>query len=261
MPEMPDVEVFKKNVADKAVKEEVRSVTVVCTKVVKDLSGRELDRKLKGLKILSSFRYGKKLFLELEHNRYLGFQFGMTGSLSIDLETTELPVYTCFSLHFKSGRRLLYLSKRKLGSVEYIEDIERYLDQKHMGPDIEDLNFKQFHEILKDHHGHVKSALMNQKLLAGLGNIYTDEALFQAGINPQQNLTELAEENYRILFKKIQTIIKEAIKDQADPERMPAEFLIHHRRQGDRCPLCKKGSINKIQLGGRSTYFCDKHQK
>ena len=96
---------------------------------------------------------------------------------------------------------------------------------------------------------------MNQKYLAGIGNIYSDEILFQSKLHPQRQVNNLETETVTRLFQALQHVLHEAIEAQADPSQFPDSFMLPHRRRDGTCPRCQ-GDLKKITVSGRSAYYC-----
>jgi len=96
---------------------------------------------------------------------------------------------------------------------------------------------------------------MNQKMLAGLGNIYTDEILFQARVHPKSNVDGLGEEQLHTVYQQMRAVLEKSIEIQADPARMPESYLLPRRERDGTCPRCG-GRVRKITLSGRATYLC-----
>jgi formamidopyrimidine-DNA glycosylase len=105
----------------------------------------------------------------------------------------------------------------------------------------------------------LKSTLMNQGKIAGLGNIYVDELLFQTGLHPRTKIDALTEEQLKHVYKTMNTIIEQSLAVEADIEKLPKHYLIPHREPGAPCPRCS-GTIEKKTIAGRSTYFCTECQ-
>ncbi|MDQ3190168.1 MAG: hypothetical protein M3Q58_01090 [Bacteroidota bacterium] len=118
---------------------------------------------------------------------------------------------------------------------------------------------KDFVKIFKNKKGMIKPALMDQHLLTGIGNVYADEILFQSKIHPKTKINELNDKKISTLYKKMQFVLKTAIKNEANPEKFPDYFLIPHRHSNQKCTVCD-GSVKKIKVGGRGTYYCPKCQ-
>jgi formamidopyrimidine-DNA glycosylase len=101
---------------------------------------------------------------------------------------------------------------------------------------------------------------MNQKLLAGIGNVYADELLFQAGIHPESTVSKFSEEDLKIIYNKMYYVLETAIDKKADRNELPDNWLLLHRKAGQNCPLCG-GEIEKSTVAGRGSYFCPQHQR
>jgi formamidopyrimidine-DNA glycosylase len=160
-------------------------------------------------------------------------------------------------VRFSNGYHLAYDAQRKLGEIALIRDKAAYLAQKEIGmdalsPDCDDAALR---DALRGRRGMIKSALMNQKLVAGIGNIYADEILFQAHIHPKTPVNALDEPKLHTLFQTMKDVLQTAIEHQADPARFPDSFLIPHREQDARCPQCS-GHIDALKVSGRTSYYC-----
>ncbi|PYJ71289.1 MAG: formamidopyrimidine-DNA glycosylase, partial [Verrucomicrobia bacterium] len=126
-------------------------------------------------------------------------------------------------------------------------------------PDALDVDLAQFKNILAKHRGAVKSILLNQKLIAGIGNIYADEILFRVRIHPATQTSALKEKAVAKLFRAARYILKEAIAAKAD-DRMPKSWLLRHRGKGGKCPRCGR-ELKSAKIGGRTAWFCAHCQK
>jgi formamidopyrimidine-DNA glycosylase len=134
------------------------------------------------------------------------------------------------------------------------------LERNELGPDAMSFGIDDFRRIFESGRGSVKSTLMNQKLIAGLGNIYSDEILFQAGVRPGRKCSNLTDADVKNLHKNMKKVIDRAVERRADPEKLPHSYLLVHRQKGGICPRCH----NEIQLkkiSGRTAFFCPKCQK
>ena len=106
----------------------------------------------------------------------------------------------------------------------------------------------------------IKSTLMNQEILAGLGNVYVDEILYQAGIHPETKVDELSEDELSEIWDQIKRVIDVALDRQAKPEEFPDAFIIPQRHQKGRCPCCDQ-PLKNTKVSGRTTYFCPQRQR
>lgn len=256
MPELPDVE-YAKRYVDKTAKNQTiqKSEFHSAKKLLKDLSSQKVSRELKGRKIKSAFRHGKHLFIELDSGHDLVLHLGMTGSLKFEDDRGAAPEHARLIMHLDKRKRLDFINQRLLGEINISEDREAYLKNKGLGPDALGLSQKRFLEIFKKQRGSLKSALMNQKHMAGLGNIYTDETLFQAGYSPEADCKTLEESDWKSVRKTMQKVLKTAIKAAPNFDRLPKGWLLPNREEGRPCPKCA-GKIKKKQVSGRSTYYC-----
>ena len=262
MPELPEVESFKQYMNSTSLHKKIKEVDVLNKKILTKISPASLKRNLKGSKFKSTKRHGKNMFAQLSNKKWLTIHFGMTGYLKYFKNKEDAPDHTRLLVKFNNGYNLAYDCMRMFGKVGLTDDVSEYIKKKKLGLDpLEDkFNFKNFYELFNGRAGAIKSALMNQSILAGLGNIYSDEILFQAGIHPASKIENLKEDDLKTIYQKINTVIKKAISIKADSEKFPKSYLLNDRKTGTGCPKCS-GKIMKKTIGGRSSYFCNKHQK
>jgi formamidopyrimidine-DNA glycosylase len=186
----------------------------------------------------------------------------MTGFFKYFKKKEKEPEYSQIIFHFSDQTHLSYVSWRKLGTVQWLEAPEFLIEKKELGPDIlkAAINFDNFRKRLEGKKGYLKSQLMNQQFLSGSGNIYSDEILYHCGFHPRSKIEALSEKQVRKLFEGIKRILKKSIEYKADVKKMPSTYLLPNRKKGKSCGKCG-GTIQKIKVSGRSTYFCPKHQK
>ena len=262
MPELPDVERFKKYLDATALHQKLRTVEVRDADVLQHVSARKLRSHLQGQEFESTMRHGKFLFVLVSSPPLLVLHFGMTGYLDYARQDSEPPKHTRVLFHFANEYWLAYVSQRKLGLVTLTDDAEDFVQQQEMGPDALDdrLTFAQFRQRLEGRRGRIKPALMNQSILAGVGNVYADETLFQAGIAPDRSVADVDETELRELYRAMQRVLKTAIRRHADPEQLPQSYLLRHRDFDGCCPRCG-GEFEKIKVSGRGAWFCPRCQK
>jgi len=264
----------------------------------------KFKRNLIGKKIKSSFRYGKNVLIEMENSKTILIHMKMTGHIlygkykKTRLEETvngerkkvngyitdekgplsdKFNGYIRLVFELSNGKFLVLSDARRFAKVCLIEekDFSQYKDLKGLGPDPTEkiFNFKIFKEIImskKD--GRIKNILMEQELISGIGNIYSDEALWMTGIHPEEKPKNLTDEKIKELLKNIKLVLKKGIdfggdstSDYRQPDGTPGNFQKHHkvyRRRGEGC--LRKGCSGKIirkVVGGRSAHFCNTHQK
>lgn len=257
MPELPDVERFKRYVDATALHKTVSGVAVHDTEVLAGVSARQLTDALRGETFERTDRHGKYLFLERSGGGALVLHFGMTGSPRYYKHREDEPEYTQVRFDFDNGYHLSYVAARKLGLVTLTDDRARFVQEKELGPDplANGLDEDAFVERLMGRRGMIKSALMDQSLLAGLGNVYSDEILYQAEMFPRREVSELDDHDLRRLYGAMMDVIRTAVARQAKPEEYPDDYLIGHREPGAACPRCG-GEVAPIDVGGRTGYYC-----
>jgi formamidopyrimidine-DNA glycosylase len=156
---------------------------------------------------------------------------------------------------FQGGEGMAFRCPRKLGRLDWAESLESLRESKGLGPDALELDYESFQERLDQHRAPVKNLLLNQSILAGIGNWVADDALHLAGLHPAAPWQALDNEDRRRLFESLQKVLHIAIQSDADYARMPEEFLIHQRHKNGVSPRTGK-PLEKMQVGGRSTYLC-----
>lgn len=258
MPELPDVEVLGRYLKSTSLHQKIESVEVRNEKVLGGTSSQKLRRALRGRRLESARRHGKYLFVELDGGAaggWLVMHFGMTGSLEYFASPDREPAHARVLLTFENGYRLAFEDQRMLGKVDLAREPEGLISDEDLGPDALDLDSTGFRERLRGKRGAIKPALMDQRLLAGVGNIYADEILFQARIHPGRKAADLSDADLDALSDKTRTVLSQAIERGADPNRLPEDWLLLHRQEGERCPGCG-GEVRKIKVSGRGGYYC-----
>jgi formamidopyrimidine-DNA glycosylase len=264
VPELPDVETFKRYADATALHQKIARSQVKARAMLKGVSASTLQRRLKGRTFQETRRHGKYLFLEFGRRGWLVLHFGMSGSLHYYRKREAAHPHDRLIIHFADGARLNYRSQRKLGEIGLTGDPDEFRQQHHLGPDAldPDLDFGSFYEALSDSGAAVKSALMKQQELAGIGNVYADEILFQAGVHPATRADRLDRSAWRRIYRAMRRrVLPAAIKGQADPQSFPRSFLT--RRRGDpeaRCPRCG-GPVRTMRIGGRTAWYCPRCQR
>ena len=264
MPELPEVEIFRQ-VADSCLGRTINHASVADSGILEGIPAQDLERRLKGQSLRSSRRHGKHLFLELSRAGTLAMHFGMNGSLKLVSEGEPDLSYARLQLYFEKGDRLVYVNPRRLGRVSLAENAEAFIAETDLGPDVLDAAFNShaFAAILASSKRDIKSVLMDQALMAGIGNIYSDEILFQARVFPgtaaNQLKGERATELFRAMRKTLQSAINSGAGSEQGVERLPKGFLLTQRHPGGLCPRCG-ALLETVKHGGRTTYYCHRCQ-
>lgn len=260
MPELPDVENFKRYLDATSLHQRIIGVDVRDAYVLKGVSARELARRLKGRRFESSHRHGKHLFIRAGADLWLRLHFGMTASLRYLQRDEKVPRYARVLFIFGKERRLAFDDQRKFGEIGLLRDVDEFLQERTLGPDALKISFSQFKEIFHRRRGAVKAILLNQRLIAGIGNLYADEILFRARIHPAAQISALKEKTVAKLFRTTRDILKKAIEANADADLMPKLWLLPHRGKGGKCPRCGR-ELTSATIGGRTAWFCAHCQK
>jgi len=265
MPELPDVELFKRHLDTTCRGRTIRRASVGDARIIAGLSPAELIQRLEGTRIGESLRHGKHLLVDIESPGWLTMHFGMNGSLVHFADSEADPPYDRLRLDFSDGHHLAYVNPRLFGRVGLTRNPAEFIADEGLGPDALDPSFDiaALQQKLAGRKRDMKSLLMDQSVVAGIGNIYSDEILFQARIHPRARCDRLSVGARQRVFEQIKQVLETAIARGAGAEqptdRLPDAFLIPHRSKGGRCPRCSSGVV-AIKFSGRTAYFCPQCQ-
>ena len=258
MPELPEVEMARRYLEATSLYQLIKTAKVKDARILCGVSAQCLERSLQGLQFSLAFRHGKRLFLRLRDDLWLSLHLGLTGKLVYLESSDEEPRHTRLLVSFQNGCRLAFDDPRIFGEVGLTSSPQSFLEARKIGPDAMQLDQDGFLGIMSGRKGMIKGVLLNQSLVAGLGNLYADEALFHAGICPKSR--RLDKIQLEALFSSIQEVLKTALSTGADLGNLPDSYLLPHRHPGGTCP--RDGSALKHEkIIGRTSYYCPKHQK
>jgi len=259
MPELPDVEIFKNYLKEHALNQKITGVEVLEKKSIRGHSPKDLEKVVVNDSFDSAERHGKWLLIHTHKGNWLAMHFGMTGELEY-LEDGKMPSSVRVVFEMEHEHKLVFADRRKLGGIELIKDKEELIKKHQLGPDAMDISYEVFEEALSGKKGKIKSVLMDQSVLAGIGNVYADEILFQSKVHPESSSAHLDRKHLKKIYSIIKPVLKTAISHHGERGAMPNGYLLPHRKEGEHCPYCK-GTIEMIEVGGRSTYFCQACQE
>lgn len=294
MPELPEVETIKNDLRKRILRKKIVGIEIRKRKIVKNKS-TDFIKILKGNFFSNLDRIGKLLIFKLlDRKNYLLIHLKMTGQLiycnkgeivagghEIGLKSSLIPglgdnlpnKYTHVIFEFNDGSKLFFNDLRQFGYLKIVnkEELERIVKDYGIEPLTKDFTIKKFREVLKNRKTSIKAVLLNQKLIAGIGNIYADESLFLAKIKPNRQAGSLLNKEIEELFKAISFIIKKAIKyrgttfsnyvDTSGRKGNFTKLLKVYGREGEKCRRCLSDTIKKIKVAGRGTRYCQKCQK
>jgi formamidopyrimidine-DNA glycosylase len=261
MPELPEVELYRRLLNESGLNKRIARVTVLDARILGGLKAGELKKRLEGGSLLSTRRHGKHLLARIDKNGWLALHFGMTGGLHFFERLQDEPPFDRVRLDFASGGHLGYTNKRMIGRVGIADNVDSFVAAEGLGPDVLDkrFGFAAFKATVAGTKRDVKSVLMDQAMMAGIGNVYADEILFQAGIRPKTRMDELdptrLERLYRRMRKVLETAIERGAGSETFVERLPRGSLVPERKKGGRCPRCGE-PLQIFKAGARTGYYC-----
>jgi formamidopyrimidine-DNA glycosylase len=273
MPELPEVETTRRGLTELAGRR-IESIDIQLPRLIKWPTPEEFVALVQGKRILSIERRGKYLLLPLEADLVLVIHLRMTGRLYFRRAAEPADAYAQVLFFLDRGDRLVFADTRTLGTLHVMHREE--LDQIHglasMGPEplSPDFTTDYLAWVLKRRKAKIKSLLLNQEIIGGLGNIYVDESLYLAGIHPERTGDSLNREEIEHLFVAINHVIDDAlshhgttIRDYLDSigrEGGHQHHLQVYGRKGEPCQICGS-AIQRIEVGGRGTHFCPNCQQ
>jgi formamidopyrimidine-DNA glycosylase len=260
MPELPEVETFKRYLDSTSLHQRITNVEVRDGYVLKRVSARELARRLKGRRFENSHRHGKHLFVSAGNGLWLRLHFGMTGSLDYLDHDEAAPKTARVIFRFANRSGLAFDDQRKFGEIELIDNVDELLQTRRLGPDALQLSSSQFKAILGKRRGAIKAILLNQQLIAGIGNLYADEILFRARMHPGTEASRLSDKDLSRLFRAMHNVLEKVIALKTDFNCLPKSWLLAHRGKRGRCPRCGR-ALKFATIGGRTSWFCAHCQK
>lgn len=254
MPELPEVEGFRKYIVGTAMGQRIEKVIVNHPKVVKD-GVDAFTKRMQGNRFVGSDRVGKYLFLNMEEGGPMMMHFGMTGSPRYYRDEEDAPRHPRVVFALESGFSLAYNCPRMFGRLILTDGVEQYCKDHKIGTDAAKISWDEFEANLKTRKSPIKSVLMNQKLLAGVGNWIADEILYQAALHPEEKAIDLATDDLKLIYEKMGYVLQTALQNEAHFPNFPKDFMIHSRWTDSGRPDAPRIELEKLTVGGRSTYF------
>ncbi len=264
MPELPDVENYGRYFREHALGQVIENVGVSDKRVLRKLPPARLRRRVTGRCFVEVRRHGKHLLARLDDGGWVTLHFGMTGSLAYF--KGDGPPHDRLRFDFANGTHLGLIDPRRFGKAGTAQDAESFIAAEKLGPDALDgvLTLARFRALLAGRKGTIKAALMDQSLIAGIGNLFSDEILFRARIHPKAAVARLDAARIGKLYRTMRSTLRQAIArgagDDAFIDRLPKSWFLPHRDKGAHCPRCG-GPIDVLRFPGRSAYYCPRCQK
>jgi len=267
MPELPEVETIARGLTNYLLNKRIAAVDIRCNKIVNG-DEESFRRSICGRKIEKIYRHGKYLFLLLSPEPAVSIHLRMSGQLYLSGYESMPDKHTHLDFYFQNyNKKLSYRDIRKFGRLEIIPkgDISGYIRRKKLGPDALEINRSSLLTALKSSKRSLKALLLDQSLLAGLGNIYVDEILFLAGFLPFSTGNKLTGRQIEKLFNATSEVLQQAIKNRGTTL---SDFIDVHGKQGSNqfslmvygragkpCAKCRQPII-KTKVNGRGTHYC-----
>ena len=291
MPELPEVETVARGLANRVTGDVIDSVWLGSKPEPLKSPASEIVSTLEAARIAGVRRVGKHIVFDLEDGGRAStpvkksktpraarartpvtpsnsaqwiVHLGMTGRMLVCKPDDPVEKHTHAIAKLASGRELRFVDPRRFGRLSVAHGFQA------SGSEPLEVALDRFIKLFGGRKTPIKSALLNQKLLSGVGNIYADEALFRAGIRPRRRVASLTKENLRQLYLAVQEVLKEAIalggssiSDYVDADGEEGFFQFQHRvygREGEPCLVCK-APIKRVVISGRSSHYCPKCQR
>ncbi|MFF4760248.1 Fpg/Nei family DNA glycosylase [Streptomyces sp. NPDC001292] len=265
MPELPDVEGFREVLMTCGRRRRVTDVEVRDAGVLRGVSAQRLRRELKGRRLGEAWRHGKWLFVPMDDGPTDGggptlvWHFGMTGSLRCCSPDEPVERHDRVVLTLDDSRHLRYRDQRKLQGLQLVDEaqIARIVDG--LGPDALTVRGPELRELLSGRRRAVKSALMDQSVIAGLGNLLCDEILWRARVAPRTPARDLSDDEIRRVHVGMGRVLETSVRAGCVPPRR--SWLTGHRDDSEpTCPRCGRPLCSN-RVGGRRTVWCPQCQK
>jgi formamidopyrimidine-DNA glycosylase len=257
MPELPEVETrlqyFRRTVLGHCIERAI----ITAPNMIKNPTARAFARRLRGRRFVDASRRGKYLIILLDDTRKLILHFGMGGDLAYYKLERERPDYTRIEFILTNGWRMAFTCPRKICRVMLVDDTEQVPALREMGPEPLGVSFSlAFLERLIEERPRrqIKPLLLDQRMIAGVGNIYADEILFEAGVRPDRRGISLNGDEIKRIHRATRRVLRRGIQTAAD-EDFPSDFLVSREARGAVCRVCDQ-PIQKKTIGGRTAHFC-----
>jgi len=271
MPELPEVETIARGLAPLLTGRRISGLAVLDRRVFPG-NAEAFRRQFVGRRIVGVGRRAKLCLVEVEGGRHIAFHLKMTGRLLVPDPDMAPDRHLRVAIELDAGRALHFVDMRRFGSCLGFGpgEILKWDFYRRLGPEPLGMGAGEFCRALAGHSGRIKALLLDQSVIAGIGNIYADEALFEAGIRPETRADGLSPEKLGALVAALQDVLQRAIaaggstiRDYRTAEGVEGSFQWNFKaygRQGLPCPRCG-GKMTAVKVAGRTSTFCPRCQK
>ncbi len=258
MPELPDVEAVINKIKKLLVGRDIGKIIILDNRLTTKLKLRPIP----GKRIERIWRRGKYILVSLDNDYTLVIHLRMTGDLLIVNPKSRIDAHTRIIIRLSGNKEIRFVDPRRLGILYVIKNMNfRNIDGlNRMGPEplAKNFTFQKFNTQLQKKKGMIKSLIMDQHFIAGIGNIYGDEILFQSKIRPTRKARELTKVQIQRLYNKIRYVLKKACEKNADLSEM-SNWFVHGRDEG--CCINCKCKLKRVRIQGRYSYYCPRCQR
>lgn len=283
MPELPEVETITRDLQKKMTNKTIEKVQVKTPILVKKPQVKEFLSKMKSSRILEVKRRGKYIIISLNSDYQLIIHLGMSGRLEYQSNkdskahkeySEKQEKHNHLFFFFRDGGKLVYNDVRKFGKIWLLKKTEKLTRIENLGfePLNKDFTFGKFLKLLENSTKNIKKLLMDQKKIAGIGNIYANEILFHSGVHPLHKANSLSKDEAKKVYLNIKKILSEAINlrgttmidesyiDLQGNKGRYGKVIKVYGKKNDICPVCGR-PIETIKIENRSTFVCPNCQK
>lgn len=259
MPELPENEAQRRMLEEECLHRTIEAIELGDDVSYITLPGDNEHARLVGRQFTETRRHGKNIFAGSKTGPWMAVHLGMTGKLVAFDAPEDPPNKTKLIIRFEGDRRLAFRCPRKLGKIRIIDDPDTFIAEQDLGPDALSISSDTFVERIGKSRSPIKAALLDQGKLAGIGNLWSDETLFQAGVHPERQANDLGDDCLVAIHSTMREVLDGVIATGATYRKLPDDWLIRHRKKGADCRRCD-GTIEAKTVGGRTAYFCNRHQ-
>lgn len=266
MPELPEVETFRRYLlqgesgAPSILGKKITSAELLWEGTLAEPDPEEFLFRIQGQFVTGIGRRGKNLLVHLSRDSLI-IHLRMSGELVVEEKINPIGKHYRLIINFNDGYRLAFNNIRKFGRVWLTDELSGVIGSLGPEPLGDDFTPESFHDLLHSHSRQLKYFLLDQKMIAGLGNIYTDESLFRAGLNPTRKSDSLSRAESRSLWESIRAVLQEGIQNQGSSIDWMyrggdyQKYLSVYNLEGQPCKRCKT-PIKRVKIAQRSTYYC-----
>lgn len=261
MPELPEVHNFQRFFEESSLGKTIEAVDVSDDKIIRNLPGAAFADALAGRTITGSIRRGKYLFAQLDNDHDVLLHFGMTGDFNYYQAPEDRSRFERFAFVYTDGNRLGFDDPRKFARILYLEDREGYIEEINLGPDALQVTPAYLVEKMVGKKGSLKGFLLNQSIVAGVGNLYADEICYRTRLHPGIAVNQLTDSEKQAVAEQLINIMTYATENAPYYKDYPPDWFWHVWREAGKPGPEGIGEVKITKVAGRTTYYVDGWQR